>query len=107
MKGRIQIVGRLPIDLNRRVRAAAKRRQVSLNAFLIDALTHLEAKRPGNERGLLDEAKVVEVRPIAAGNLENVAKAGSGDQRSLDALAFCDRVDDGRAAMDKKADFAS
>jgi len=39
MKGRIQIVGRLPVALNRRVRAAAKRRAVTLNAFLIDALT--------------------------------------------------------------------
>jgi HicB family len=39
MNGRIQIVGRLPVELNRRVRAAAKRRQVSLNAFLIEALT--------------------------------------------------------------------
>jgi len=40
MKGSIQIVGRLPVDLNRRVRAAAKQRKVSLNTFLIDALTH-------------------------------------------------------------------
>ena len=40
MNGRIQIVGRLPVELNRRVRAAAKRRKVSLNTFLIDALTH-------------------------------------------------------------------
>ena len=39
MKGRIQIVGRLPVALTRRVRAAAKRRKVSLNAFLIEALT--------------------------------------------------------------------
>src|SRR5712692_9283878 len=39
MKGRVQIVGRLPIDLNRRVRAVAKKRKVSLNAFLIEALT--------------------------------------------------------------------
>jgi hypothetical protein len=39
MNGRIQIVGRLPVALNRRVRAAAKRRKVSLNAFLIEALT--------------------------------------------------------------------
>ena len=43
MNGRIQIVGRLPVELNRRVRAAAKRRKVSLNAFLIDALTHAVA----------------------------------------------------------------
>lgn len=39
MKGRVQIVGRLPVDLSRRVRATAKRRKVSLNSFLIDALT--------------------------------------------------------------------
>jgi predicted HicB family RNase H-like nuclease len=39
MNGRIQIVGRLPVELNRRVRTAAKRRNVSLNTFLIEALT--------------------------------------------------------------------
>jgi hypothetical protein len=39
MKGRVQIVGRLPVELNRRVRAVAKKRKVSLNAFLIQALT--------------------------------------------------------------------
>jgi hypothetical protein len=46
MNGRIQIVGRLPLDLNRRVRAAAKQRKVSLNALLIEALTRaLGARR--------------------------------------------------------------
>jgi hypothetical protein len=40
MKGRIQIVARLPVALNRRVRAAAKQRKVRLNTFLIEALTH-------------------------------------------------------------------
>ena len=39
MKPRIQIVGRLPVDLSRRVRAAATRQQISLNTFLINALT--------------------------------------------------------------------
>ena len=39
MNARIQIVGRLPVALNRRVRAAAQRRKVSLNVFLIEALT--------------------------------------------------------------------
>jgi hypothetical protein len=46
MNGRIQIVGRLPVELNRRVRAAAKRRKVSLNTFLIDALTHAVSMPP-------------------------------------------------------------
>src|SRR5712692_5683073 len=45
MKGRVQIVGRLPVALNRRVRAAAKERNVSLNTFLIDALTHALGSR--------------------------------------------------------------
>ena len=43
MKPRIQIVGRLPVDLSRRVRAAAKRQHVSLNTFLITALTQAVA----------------------------------------------------------------
>ena len=46
MTPRIQIVGRLPVDLSRRVRAAAKRRKVSLNAFLIEALTRAVAAPP-------------------------------------------------------------
>jgi hypothetical protein len=46
MNGRIQIVGRLPVELNRRVRAAAKRRKVSLNTFLIEALTHAVSMPP-------------------------------------------------------------
>jgi predicted HicB family RNase H-like nuclease len=45
MNGRIQIVGRLPVALNRRVRAAAKRRKLSVNAFLIEALTHALGSR--------------------------------------------------------------
>jgi hypothetical protein len=50
MTGRIQIVGRLPVALNRRVRAAAHRRQVSLNAFLIEALTQALGPRHRRRR---------------------------------------------------------
>ena len=39
MTPRIPIVGRLPVALNRRVRAAATRHQVSLNTYLLTALT--------------------------------------------------------------------
>ena len=39
MTPRIQIVGRLPVALSRRVRAVAVQQQVSLNTFLILALT--------------------------------------------------------------------
>jgi predicted HicB family RNase H-like nuclease len=38
-KAHIQVVGRLPVELSRRVRAAAKKQKVSLNTFLIEALT--------------------------------------------------------------------
>ena len=40
---RLQIVGRRPVELSRRVRAAAKKQNVSLNVFLIDALTRAVA----------------------------------------------------------------
>ena len=40
MKSHVQIVGRLPVELSRRIRAAAKRQKVSLNTFLINTLTH-------------------------------------------------------------------
>jgi predicted HicB family RNase H-like nuclease len=51
MNGRIQIVGRPPVELNRRVRAAAKRRKVSLNAFLIEALTRaLDSRRVADSK---------------------------------------------------------
>ena len=43
MNARIQIVARLPVELNRRVRAAAKRRKVSVNTFLIEALSRAVA----------------------------------------------------------------
>jgi len=50
MTPRIQIVGRLPVDLSRRVRAAAKQQRVSLNAFLIAALSRAVAECPRPSR---------------------------------------------------------
>ena len=43
---RIQIVGRLPVALSRRVRAVAAQRKVSVNTFLINALTQAVAAPP-------------------------------------------------------------
>ena len=43
MTPRIQIVGRLPVALSRQVRAAAAHQRVSLNTFLINALTQAVA----------------------------------------------------------------
>jgi hypothetical protein len=45
MTGRIQIVGRRPVDRSRRVRAVAKRRKVRVHAFLIEALTQARGPR--------------------------------------------------------------
>ena len=45
MTPRIQIVGRLPVDLSRRVRAAASQERISLNTFLVNALTQAVAAR--------------------------------------------------------------
>ena len=45
-KGRVQIVGRIPGDLSRRVRATAKRRKLTLNAFVIDALSQVLGTSP-------------------------------------------------------------
>jgi predicted HicB family RNase H-like nuclease len=39
MKPHVQIVGRVPLDVKRRLVAAAKRRRLSLNAYLIETLT--------------------------------------------------------------------
>ena len=43
MHAHIQIVGRLPIERSRQVRAAAKRQKVTVNACLIEALTRVVA----------------------------------------------------------------
>ena len=43
MTPRIQIVGRLLVELSRRMRTAAKQQKVSLNTFLINALTQAVA----------------------------------------------------------------
>ena len=39
MKPHVQIVGRIPPELKRRLIAAAKRRRLSVNAYLIETLT--------------------------------------------------------------------
>ena len=55
MNARIQIVGRLPVELSRRVRAAAKRQHLSMNAFMIEALTRAVAAVPQTPRRVLPE----------------------------------------------------
>jgi predicted HicB family RNase H-like nuclease len=50
MTARVQIVARVPAELSRRVRAAAKRRKMSLNTFVIEALARaIEAIQPASQ----------------------------------------------------------
>ena len=53
MTPRIQLVGRLPVALSRQVRAAALQQQVSLNTFLINALTQavVAPRKPRGKTG--------------------------------------------------------
>ena len=68
-------------------------------ALGINPLAHLETEPAWHEGGLFLVAKIVEIRPIAAGDLQHVPKSFGRDQRGLDALSLGDRIDDGRAAM--------
>ena len=76
-------------------------------SFGVHAFAHFKAQRTRNKRRLLDVAKIVQVGAVATRNLEDVAKASGRNQCSLDALAFRYRVNDGRAAVDKKAYIAA
>ena len=53
MTPRIQIVGRLPVALSRRVRAVAAQQRVSINTFLVTALTQAVAvpRKPHGKTG--------------------------------------------------------
>jgi predicted HicB family RNase H-like nuclease len=44
MTPRVQIVGRIPVELSRRVREAAQQQRVSVNALLIAALERAVAE---------------------------------------------------------------
>ena len=67
-------------------------------------LPYLDAQVPWDEWLGAMELEIVEVRPVSAADLEHIAKARSGDEPGFDALAFRDRVDHRRSAMDKVAD---
>lgn len=48
---RVQVVARIPAALHRRVRVAARRRKLSLNAFVIEALAQA-VTRPQSMPGI-------------------------------------------------------
>ena len=70
----------------------------------IDPFADIEAQMARHERHRLAETEIVKVGPVAAADLQHVAKAGGGDERRLDALAFGDGVDHRGAAMDEETD---
>ena len=69
----------------------------------VDALPHLKPPAPGDEWARLLEPHVIQVRAVAAADLQHVAKPGRGDQRGPDPFAFGDRIDDDGRAVDHVA----
>ena len=65
----------------------------------VDPLGHLETQLARNQRRLAMEAQIERLRAVAAADLQQVAKALGGEQRSLGADALQQRVDDERGAV--------
>ena len=89
MNPRLQIVGRLPVDLSRRVRAAATRQQVSLHTFLIEALTR--RRRPAatrrGEGGPMTNPDLSRTLDVVANRMQVIAGLTTERRRSVNADA--------------------
>ena len=86
------------------VRQAGEVERHALPAPVVDAARHLGAQVARHEGARLHIGQVEEVRPVAAGDFEDVPEPGGGDERRPDALAFGQRIDDHRRAMGEDAD---
>ena len=84
------------------VREPVKSRHVERYEHLterIDALDGFEAQGARNERRVSLVMQVERVRPVGAGDLQNVAEALRRDERRLRAAALDEGVDDERRAV--------
>ena len=70
----------------------------------IHALAHFQTQAARHERRGRGRVKVVEVRTVAAPDLEDIAESRGGHERRFHALAFGDGVDDGGAAVNQAVD---
>ncbi len=71
-----------------------------------DSLAHLETKSSCNERARLGVERVVHLRSVRAADLEDIAEALSGDERSLRPLPFDEGVDDDRRSVRQERSIA-
>src|SRR5258708_18917920 len=67
----------------------------------IDSFADLEAIPAAHNWRFLFEAKIVEVGPITASDLQHVAKTRGGDERRFCALPLRNYVDNGGAAVNE------
>jgi hypothetical protein len=72
----------------------------------VDPFADLEAIPAAHNRRFLFEAKIVEVGPIPARDLQHVAKTRGGDERRFGALPLGNYVDNGGAAVNEKPHLA-
>ena len=68
-----------------------------------DSLGDLEPEGAGHEGVRRAGSEIVEVRPVAAPDLQHISEPARGDQRSAHALALENGVDDGGTAMHEEA----
>ena len=99
-------IARTPSERNesrngRQTREVERRR---FFATIVDTPGNLTAQTPRHEGLRLLIHQVEEIRPVAAGDLEHVAKAFSRDEPRLHAFAFGERIDDDGRAVSEKGD---
>jgi hypothetical protein len=87
-------------------RQARQVERLQLLALVGDAAGQFAAQVARHEGLRLLVVEVEEVRPVAARDLQRVAKALGGDQADLDALALGQRVDDDGGAVGEKSTVA-
>ena len=74
------------------------------DATTVDTFANLEPVPAGNERRRLPRHEVVHVRPVSAADLEHIAEAMRGDERSTCPAPLGQRVDDDRGAVHQLGD---
>jgi hypothetical protein len=78
--------------------------RLHLDALIRDAAGQLAPQIARHERLRLLVVEVEEIRPVASGDFQRIAKTLRGDQPDLDALAFGQRVDDHGGAVRQEID---
>ena len=86
------------------LRQAVQVERLALSPIVRQTPRHLAPQIARNEGIGLLVREIEMIRPVAARDLQRVAKAFARDQRGLDALALGQRIDDQRRAVREEAD---